>query len=69
MALVGTFKMGWRSLAIKDNRLHQHRDVMQAIGARLPEAARTAMANLLQESADDVRRALAEERAAASAIG
>ena len=63
MALVGTFKMGWRSLAIKDDRLHQHRDVMQAIAARRPEAARAAMAKLLQESADDVRRALAEDRA------
>ena len=31
MALVGTFRMGWRSLAIKDDRLHQHRDVMRAI--------------------------------------
>jgi DNA-binding FadR family transcriptional regulator len=58
MALVGTFKMGWRSLAIKDDRLHQHRDVM-----------RTAMAKLLQESADDVRRALAEERVAVSSHG
>jgi DNA-binding FadR family transcriptional regulator len=63
MALVGTFKMGWRSLAIKDDRLHQHRDVMQAIAARRPEAARAAMAKLLKESADDVRRALAEDRA------
>ena len=44
MALVGTFKMGWRSLAIKDDRLHQHRDVMQAIAAGAPEAARAAMA-------------------------
>ena len=69
MALVGTFKMGWRSLAIKDDRLHQHRDVMRAIAARLPEAARTAMAKLLQESADDVRRALAEERVAVSSHG
>jgi DNA-binding FadR family transcriptional regulator len=66
MALVGTFKMGWRSLAIKDDRLHQHRDVMQAIAARRSETARAAMAKLLQESADDVRRALAEERAALS---
>ena len=44
MALVGTFKMGWRSLAIKDDRLHQHRDVMQAIAARRPEAARASPA-------------------------
>ena len=63
MALVGTFKMGWRSLAIKDDRLHQHRDVMQAIAARRSEAARAAMAKLLQELADDVRRALAQDRA------
>ena len=63
MALVGTFKMGWRSLAIKDDRLHQHRDVMQAIANRRPEAARAAMAKLLQESGEDVRRALALDRA------
>jgi len=63
MALVGTFKMGWRSLAIKDDRLHQHRDVMRAIAGRRSEAARAAMAKLLQESADDVRRALANDRA------
>jgi DNA-binding FadR family transcriptional regulator len=69
MALVGTFKMGWRSLAIKDDRLHQHRDVMQAIASKHPEAARAAMAKLLQESADDVRRALAEDRVAAANPG
>jgi len=69
MALVGTFKMGWRSLAIKDDRLHQHRDVMQAIAARRPEAARAAMAKLLQESGEDVRRALALDRAAVSNPG
>ena len=67
MALVGTFKMGWRSLAIKDDRLHQHRDVMTAIAARRPEAARAAMAKLLQESADDVRRALVDDRSSAPA--
>jgi len=69
MALFGTFKMGWRSLAIKDDRLHQHRDVMLAIAARRPEAARAAMAKLLQESADDVRRALAQERAPVTSRG
>jgi len=65
MALVGTFKMGWRSLAIKDDRLHQHRDVMAAIAAKRPETARAAMAKLLQESADDVRRALVDDRTSA----
>jgi DNA-binding FadR family transcriptional regulator len=63
MALVGTFRMGWRTLAIKDDRLHQHRDVMLAIAARDPNAAQAAMAKLLDESAGDVRRALIEERA------
>jgi DNA-binding FadR family transcriptional regulator len=38
---------------------------MQAIAARRPEAARAAMAKLLQESTDDVRRALAQDRVAA----
>jgi DNA-binding FadR family transcriptional regulator len=66
MALVGTFRMGWRSLAIKDHRLHQHRKVMLAIAARDPKAAEAAMAELLAESAEDVRRALIEERAAAA---
>jgi DNA-binding FadR family transcriptional regulator len=66
MALVGTFRMGWRSLAIKDHRLHQHRDVMRAIIARDPAAAQAAMAKLLAESAGDVRRALVEDRAAAA---
>jgi len=65
MALVGTFKMGWRSLAIKDDRLHQHRDVMAAIAAKRPETARAAMAKLLQESADDVRRAHVDDRTSA----
>jgi GntR family galactonate operon transcriptional repressor len=51
MALVGTFEMGQRSLAIKDDRLHQHRAVMQAIAARRPEEAHAAMAKLLQVSA------------------
>ena len=66
MALVGTFRMGWRSLAIKDDRLHQHRDVMHAIGERRPEAAEAAMAKLLRESAEDVHRALVEERVPAA---
>jgi GntR family transcriptional regulator, galactonate operon transcriptional repressor len=63
MALVGTFRMGWRNPAIKDDRLHQHRDVMRAIVAQQPAAAQAAMAKLLGESAEDVRRALIEDRA------
>jgi len=67
MALIGTFKMGWRSLAIKDDRLLQHRDVMLAIIDRDAETARAAMAKLLKESADDVRRALAADRGGSAA--
>lgn len=57
-ALVGSFRMGWRGVAIKDERLHQHRAVLEAIAAQNPEEARACMALLLQDSAADVRRAL-----------
>jgi len=60
-ALVGSFKMGWRGVAIKDERLHQHRAVLQAIAAQRPEEAQACMAQLLQDSAADVRRALEKE--------
>jgi DNA-binding GntR family transcriptional regulator len=49
---------------IKDDRLHQHRAVLEAIEAGAPEAARERMAVLLQDSIDDVRRALVKRRAA-----
>ena len=57
-ALLGSFKVGWRGAIIKDDRLHQHRAVLQAIQAREPESARERMAKLLQDSIDDVRREL-----------
>ena len=57
-ALVGTFKAGWRGAVIKDDRLHQHRAVLQAIQSREPDNARDRMAHLLQDSLDDVRRDL-----------
>jgi len=60
-ALVGTFRMGWRGVAIKDDRLHQHRAVLEAIAAQQPEEARACMARLLQDSAADVRRALGKD--------
>ncbi|MGD1035732.1 MAG: FadR/GntR family transcriptional regulator [Roseiarcus sp.] len=60
-ALVGTFKMGWRDGAIKDERLHQHRAVLEAIAAQRPEEAQACMARLLQDSAADVRRALEKD--------
>ena len=57
-ALVALFSLGWRGVVIKDERLHQHGAVLQAIKAREPESARRCMATLLQDSVDDVRRAL-----------
>ena len=49
---------------IKDDRLQQHRAVLEAIEAAAPEAARERMATLLQDSIDDVRRALIKKRTA-----
>ncbi len=46
-ALIGTFKLGWSGAVIKDDRLHQHRAVLEAIEAGAPEAARERMAVLL----------------------
>jgi GntR family transcriptional regulator, galactonate operon transcriptional repressor len=63
-ALVGTFKLGWSNAGIKENRLQQHRAVLEAIEAAAPEAARERMATLLQDSIDDVRKALMKKRAA-----
>jgi DNA-binding FadR family transcriptional regulator len=62
-ALVGTFQLGWSGAVITDDRLHQHRAVLEAIEAGAPEAARERMAVLLQDSIDDVRRALVKRRA------
>jgi DNA-binding FadR family transcriptional regulator len=61
-ALVGTFKLGWSGAVIKDDRLHQHHLVLEAIENGAPEAARERMATLLQASVDDVRRALVKKR-------
>ncbi len=60
-ALVGSFRMGWRGVAIKDERLHQHRAVLEAVAAQRAEEAQACMAQLLQDSAADVRRALEKE--------
>jgi DNA-binding FadR family transcriptional regulator len=68
-ALVGTFKLGWSDAVIKDDRLQQHRAVLEAIEAGAPEAARERMALLLQNSIDDVRRALIKKRAATAGWG
>jgi DNA-binding FadR family transcriptional regulator len=60
-ALVGTFRMGWRGVAIKDERLLQHRAVRDAIAVQNPEDAQAAMARLLKDSAADVRRELEKD--------
>ncbi|MGO8797695.1 MAG: FadR/GntR family transcriptional regulator [Roseiarcus sp.] len=66
-ALLGTFRLGWRAPAsIRDNRLNQHRVVMEAIGEGEPELARDRMAALLQDSIADVRREM-ERRGIAKA--
>lgn len=57
-ALLGSFKISWRGAVIKDDRLRQHRDVLDAIEARQPDEARQRMATLLQDSIDDARREL-----------
>ena len=65
-ALVGTFRMGWRGVAIKDDRLRQHRAVLEAIAAREPDEAQARMAELIADSATDVRRALEKDARARS---
>jgi GntR family transcriptional regulator, galactonate operon transcriptional repressor len=59
-ALVALFSLGWRGAVIKDDRLSQHRAVLEAIQARAPKKAQQEMVALLQDSLDDVRRSLAK---------
>jgi DNA-binding FadR family transcriptional regulator len=62
-ALIGSFELGWRGAAtIEDDRLLQHRAVLDAIAAGKPNLARTRMAELLNDSIDDVRRSLRRQR-------
>jgi DNA-binding FadR family transcriptional regulator len=68
-ALVGSFKRGWRGAVIKEDRLHQHRAVLRAIGAREPDSARDQMAKLLQDSIDDVRRDLDKSNRSKARVG
>jgi len=60
-AMVSTFRLSWRGAdvaTIKDERLKQHGDVLEAIRARDPELARERMAKLLEDSIQDVNEAL-----------
>jgi DNA-binding FadR family transcriptional regulator len=62
-ALIGSFELGWRGAAtIEDDRLLQHRAVLDAIAAGKPNIARARMAELLNDSIDDVRRSLRRQR-------
>ena len=60
-AMVSTFRLSWRGAAvavIKEARLRQHGDVLEAIRRRDPELARQRMENLLDDSISDVNEAL-----------
>jgi GntR family galactonate operon transcriptional repressor len=58
-ALLGTFRISWEGAAqIKDERLHQHRAVFEAIRDGLPELASQRMQILLRDSLGDVREGL-----------
>jgi GntR family galactonate operon transcriptional repressor len=58
-ALIASFRLGWQSAAFMQNdRLLQHRTVLDAIRDGMPEQAHARMAMLLRDSVDDVMRAL-----------
>ncbi len=66
-ALVGSFQLGWEGPAImQNNRLRQHRAVLEAIRARKADDAYAHMAKLLRDSIGDVKRSL-RRRAAGTA--
>ncbi len=58
-ALVCTFKLSWAGAArIQDDRLRQHRAILDAIADRSPDRARASMNDLLRDSINDVREFL-----------
>ncbi len=60
-AMVSTFRLSWRGAAvavIKEARLQQHGDVLEAIRRRDPKLARQRMENLLDDAINDVNEAL-----------
>ena len=58
------FELSWEGASkIQDDRLHQHRAILEAISDGSPELARTRMTELLRDSIDDVRQYL-KQRAA-----
>lgn len=65
-AMLSTFRLSWRGAAvatIKDERLGQHGDVLEAIRDRDPDLARRRMEALLDDSIRDVNEALASNAA------
>ncbi len=66
-ALECSFRLSWRGAAgIQDNRLLQHREVLEAIRDGSPERAHERMATLLRDSIGDVREYLSQRERAVS---
>jgi DNA-binding FadR family transcriptional regulator len=60
-----TFKLSWEGAGrIQDDRLQQHRAILDAISEGSPDLARARMAELLSASIDDVREFLRQRDAA-----
>jgi len=58
-ALICSFELGWQgSATMQDDRMLQHRAVLDAIRDAEPDRAHSRMEVLLRESIDDVRRSL-----------
>jgi DNA-binding FadR family transcriptional regulator len=67
-ALLGTFELSWQGAArMRDDRLHQHRAVYEAIRDGNAEEARERMSTLLHDSIRDVRESLRQRDAPARA--
>lgn len=61
-AMVSTFGLSWRGAAgIKQDRMLQHGNVLDAIREQRADAARTGMETLLDDSINDVREALGKK--------
>jgi GntR family transcriptional regulator, galactonate operon transcriptional repressor len=59
-----TFELSWEGASkIQDDRLHQHRGILEAIRDGSPELAKTRMTELLRDSIDDVRQYLKQRDA------
>jgi GntR family transcriptional regulator, galactonate operon transcriptional repressor len=63
-----TFELSWEGASkIQDDRLHQHRGILEAIRDGLPELARIRMTELLSDSVNDVRQYLKQRDGAGEA--